>query len=86
MFRNAQEEYPSGLIQLDYGFKALGWGHTYWKYDQIDKAVEFGLNKNIEGYNLYFGLNPRKPDINQKKSAEDKDIEIAFFQAADFDE
>jgi len=88
LFAPACEEYAAGLIELRYGYAAALDRHAYFNLRDEGRveAAAFAAGRNREGCNVYVGVNPRKPSIDLKRAASDKDVEIAFWHFADLDD
>ena len=52
---------------------------------EISKAVQWAVEMNVDEFNIYVGVNPKKPGTDTTHAASDKDVEIAFFNFADID-
>jgi hypothetical protein len=87
LFGPFQETYPEGKIQIDAGDprKETPWSWQYFNISDIDKAVEYAAEKNEQGFNLYVGVNPRRPNIFPGTAARDDDIEVSLYNFADLD-
>ncbi len=85
-FDDAKKVYSDGLIEIQALPPNFGEmppiANLFPVYD-TDKAAERVFELNNKGYNLYFGVNPRKPGT--VKNGTNEDIEISFWQFADFD-
>lgn len=87
LFSRVRTEYPDGLIELRHGQDGKINRSAYFGTvdGEIVSAVDYAVAMNREGQNVYVGVNPRKKDTNRRGSANDTDVEIAFFQFADLD-
>jgi len=84
LFEPCVEHYPRGLIELRYGQEKPNQSSYFAASDSgIDEAATFAANRSRQGCNVYVGVNPRKPTT--KGSAEDTDVEVAFWHFADLD-
>lgn len=96
LFSRCADEYPGGKIELriihptkktDKGRKKV----QAFIYDTtpegIQLAVEAASSWNMpdRGYNIYVGVNPRKPDVFPGDFGKAEDVEISFFHFADSD-
>jgi len=86
LFGRCEEEYPDGKIQIDAGGQGK-WLSDYFPAttDGINEAAEYAIARNKDKFNLYVGVNPRKPSVFPGSSATDDDIEVSFFNFADLD-
>lgn len=84
LFDPLATEYPQGLIEISYGFPGPDHGALFG-IGRIDDAVNFAVEMNNDGKNVYVGVNPRKPGSKMSKRASDSDVEIAIWQFADID-
>lgn len=90
LFGRCPEEYPDGLIEVRPikflpGGKGVKVDHNYSNVNNIEDAIEYAVERNKAGWNIYVGPNPRKPGTPPFGPASGDDIEIAFFQFADAD-
>ena len=88
LFHRCAEEAPGSLIEIDRGLPGdKSWGFAYFQAndDGIDKAVGWATTWNKAGWNVWIGVNPRKPDTDQSKPATDAAIDLAFFNFGDCD-
>lgn len=87
LFERVRTDYPDGLIELRHGQDGKINRSAYFGIveNEISEAVAYAVTMNREGQNVYVGVNPRKSNVNRKGSANDTDVEIAFFQFADLD-
>jgi hypothetical protein len=90
LFRRARTEYREGLCEI----RCLDPAEArppicqMFQLDPVDleSAARWAAEKNRDGWNVYVGVNPRKPKTVRNKAAKTDDIEIAFFQFADADD
>lgn len=87
IFAPVREEYPGGVIELRYGSTSLS-NIAYFGVapERIAEAAAFAANRNREGNNVYFGVNPRKSSVDTRRAASAADVEIAFWHFADIDD
>ena len=88
LFHRCEEEAPGSLIELDRGLPGdKSWGFAYFTADKdgIAKAVTWAATWNRTGWNVWVGVNPRKPDTDQSKPATNDAIDLAFFHFGDCD-
>lgn len=85
LFGRCVEEYPDGLIELRHGEpeKLTGFQLFFCTQHGIDMATEHAIRRNMQGENVYVGVNPRKPGTVRQATA--ADVEISFFHFADID-
>jgi hypothetical protein len=81
-------EFPGALLQLDSGdpHKRQWWIHAYFPIERLAQAAAWAAQRNRMGRNIYVGVNPRRPDLDQKESATDKEVLGALFNFADLDD
>jgi hypothetical protein len=65
------EEFPGALLQLDSGDpeKRARWRTVYFPVERLEQATAWAAQRNRLGRNIYVGVNPRRSDLDQKKSA-----------------
>jgi hypothetical protein len=90
LFRRARKEYVEGLCEIRCLDPAEQRGALTQMF-QLDKtdleaAAHWAAEKNREGWNVYVGVNPRKPKTTRSKAARAEDVEISFFHFADSDD
>lgn len=90
LFGRCPEEYPDGLIEVRPikflpGGRGVKVDHNYSNVNNIEDAIEYAVERNKAGWNIYVGPNPRKPGTPPFGPASGDDVEIAFFQFADAD-
>ncbi|MCP4700701.1 MAG: AAA family ATPase [Gammaproteobacteria bacterium] len=93
LFQRCPEEYSGGLMEIrcihptrknQTGVKLVK-AHQFKAIDEISAAVDWAMEMNGQGFNVYVGVNPRKADTPSFSAASAKDVEIAFFNFADID-
>jgi RecA-family ATPase len=87
LFGRVPKEYPGGRVEI----RCLHPTNTAVKaktFDasDLDAAKKFAERSNKEGFNIYVGVNPRISSVLPVSSCKDTDVEIAFFNFADFDD
>lgn len=85
LFSRCENDYPGALIQIDSAKENGHWSSEYFNVGERDKAVEYAAKENLDGRNVYVGVNPRKPETFVGKSATDKDILCAYYNFSDHD-
>ena len=89
LFNRCQDEYPDGLLEIRClvpGKKKPPKAQLFaTTEDGIDQATDFAAGLNEQGYNVYVGVNPRKPNTPLHHAASADAVEIAFFQFIDCD-
>ena len=85
LFSRCENDYPGALIQIDSAKENGHWSSEYFNVGERDKAVEYAAKENLDGRNVYVGVNPRKPDTFVGRSATDKDILCAYYNFSDHD-
>ncbi|MBL6931822.1 MAG: AAA family ATPase, partial [Rhodospirillales bacterium] len=88
LFRRCQDECPDTTLQLDRSeVDGQAWiSHQFpTTVVGIAQAVQWAMDWNSAGWNIYVGANPRKLGLDHNKSATDKDIHCAFFSFGDLD-
>jgi hypothetical protein len=92
LFQRCPEEYPDGLMEIrcihpseksNSGGKLIK--ASMFKTPNFSDAVSWAVEMNQQGFNIYIGVNPRKPDTPPFGAASAEDVEIAFFNFADID-
>lgn len=85
LFGRCVEEYPDGLIELRHGEpeKLTGFQLFFCTQHGIEMATKHAISRNMQGENVYVGVNPRKPGTVRQATA--ADVEISFFHFADID-
>lgn len=81
-----------GLIEIRHGpidpaLNRAAINHNAW-FDlaQIDAAAAYAADQNARGHNVYVGVNPRKPDTDQRGHGADADVALAWWHFADLDD
>jgi hypothetical protein len=86
LFGDVEKEYPDGIVEIR-AIKPDNRGAFCRFYPcseaGIEEAIKEAQRPNLEGWNIYVGLNPRKPGTSG--SGTNKDVEIAFAVYADLD-
>lgn len=85
LFSRCENDYPDALIQIDSGKEGGNWSWEYFNVKDRQKAAEYATAENIDGKNVYVGVNPRKPGLTGK-SATDTDILCAYYNFSDHDD
>jgi len=85
LFSRCEADYPDALIQIDSGVDGGRWQWQYFKVTNRDDAVEYAKKQNIDGKNVYVGVNPRRGDIFSGSAATDQDVLCAYFNFSDHD-
>ena len=87
MFSRVPDEYPGGRVEIRClhpdGNRVEN--HTFDAEAGLGKAVEHSELFNRQGFNVYFGINPRLPSVAPFGACNEKDVEAAFFNVADLD-
>jgi len=88
LFSRCETDCPETTFQLDRS-EVDG---SVWKSYQfptnaqgITNAIQWAIDWNKAGQNLYVGVNPRKSGLDPDKSATDADIDCSLFSFADLD-
>ena len=88
LFKRCINEYPGGLMEI----RCINVSKTpqvkaqlFQVSSEMEKAVTWALDFNRKGFNIYVGVNPRKPGTERSCAANSKDVEKAFFNFADID-
>lgn len=88
MFGRAAQEYPDGLVEIAWSNPsgAVNSANSFpITPEGLDRATALAVEKNREQRNLYFGVNPRKPETPIFGRGKAEDVEIAFFNFIDCD-
>ncbi len=92
LFGRCIEEYPGGMMELrcihfdrtsNSGTKLIK--ANLFIAGEFSAAIAWACEMNAQGFNIYVGINPRKPGTPPFGAASSEDVEIAFFQFADLD-
>ena len=89
LFSRCEEECPETTLQLDRSeVDGKGWTSHQFATDTVGMthALQWAMDWNSAGQNIYIGANPRVLGLESNKSATDKDIACAFFSFADLDQ
>ena len=88
IFRRPLAEYPTGQIEISWMHPTSGerWQHAYFDLSApgLNAAAVRSLTINRSGYNLYVGINPRKPGVT--RFATNDDVEAAWWCFGDVDQ
>lgn len=83
----AMEDYQDGLIETRNADRNLQhWRNEYFTFAQIEEAAEWLAKANDQQRNVFFGLNPRKPETDRSRMATENDIEASGTHFADVDD
>ena len=93
LFHRCPEEYPGGKLEIRciHPVEKSNSGNKLIKYQQfkvvedIAAAVKWAVEMNGAGFNVYVGVNPRKPNTAPFGAGSNEDVEISFFNFADID-
>jgi hypothetical protein len=88
LFRRCQDECPDTTLQLDRSeVDGKAWvSHQFpTTITGMTQGLQWAMDWNSAGWNIYVGANPRKFGLDPNKSATDKDIYCAFFSFGDLD-
>jgi hypothetical protein len=92
LFGRCIEEYPGGMMELRciHPDRKSNSGSKLIKVNlfvagEFAAAIAWAIEMNAQGFNIYVGVNPRKPGTPPFGAASSEDVEIAFFQFADLD-
>lgn len=93
LFGPCEQEYPGGMLEIrcihpteksNSGGKLIK-AQLYSAVSDRAAAGNFAYEYNEKGFNVYVGVNPRKPGTPPFGAANAEDVEIAFFNFADID-
>jgi hypothetical protein len=88
LFRRCEKECPDTTLQLDRSeVDGSAWISRQFPTTVVGiaSAVQWAMDWNSAGWNIYVGANPRKLGLDPNKSATDKDVLCAFFSFGDLD-
>jgi hypothetical protein len=91
LFGRAHTEYPKGLCEIawsSFDLESIPSANLFpITPEGLDRAADLALSKNLARFNVYVGVNPRKPKPETERfgRSSDTDVEIAFVHVADLD-
>lgn len=88
LFRRAREVYPEGRCEIAWsdGQGAVTSANTFpITPEGLTEATAIAARHNRSHWNVYVGVNPRKPGTKPYGRCKKDDVEIAFFQFAEID-
>jgi hypothetical protein len=88
LFYGAAAEYSDGLVEIAWSGSGGKLCHARMfpiTPDGLKSATDHAVQVNVDGVNIYVGVNPRKPGTPHKRAASNS-IEVAFFNFADLDD
>ncbi len=88
LFDPAHDIYPEGLLELRTLHEKYGVSCSYFTTDEqgIHSAAQYAAGRNLDGYNVCVGVNPRRRDVDREGGGSNKDVPFAIWNFADLDD